>query len=373
MDPYERLASAIVAQAEEDYIKFHKQIKLYNKKIANLKASLSPYNKDETVKKIKEYKIKLDKLEKELDDMTNADDGIRKYAKAQHEVDNLEGVEKYKKATETFSDLMKYTKGIRPHSGNIFARTLKTMKMAFTDSKQLDKARRVVTRGLSSKSSKVRTWLFDQTLKHGARLAKFEAEAGLAYTAIYLLGEMYDKTSTTSQEYSNGIQFKPFCLLAADDLKGYENVVNYGMWFMWVGASSAPEDDDAAYLEATDFASKFAYGLNTYMEDSANHIPLSGYCNVDIYVVRLIIQLDEEHINEDGRPTGKLFYLVMNDVPWNTNDAFAKNVTDIKKWEQEQKELEETDPKGKDEDPAVDKVMHEYGLDENDESATQAN
>ena len=68
MDPYERLASAIVAQAEEDYIKYHKQIKLYNKKIANLKASLSPYNKDETVKKIKEYKIKLYKLEKEIDD-----------------------------------------------------------------------------------------------------------------------------------------------------------------------------------------------------------------------------------------------------------------------------------------------------------------
>ena len=68
MDPYERLASAIVAQAEEDYIKYHKQIKLYNKKIANLKTSLSLYNKEASIKKIKEYKIKLDKLEKELDD-----------------------------------------------------------------------------------------------------------------------------------------------------------------------------------------------------------------------------------------------------------------------------------------------------------------
>ena len=68
MDPYERLASAIVAQAEEDYVRYHKQIKLYNKKIAKIKASLSPYNQDESIRMIKEYQIKLDKLEKELDD-----------------------------------------------------------------------------------------------------------------------------------------------------------------------------------------------------------------------------------------------------------------------------------------------------------------
>lgn len=68
MDPYERLASAIVAQAEEDYIRYHKQIKLYNKKIAKIETGLSQYNRDESIKMIKEYKIKIDKLEKELDD-----------------------------------------------------------------------------------------------------------------------------------------------------------------------------------------------------------------------------------------------------------------------------------------------------------------
>ena len=68
MDGYERLASAIVAQAEEDYINCSKKIKRYNKKIESLKANLSMYNRDETIRKIKEYQNKIDKLENELDE-----------------------------------------------------------------------------------------------------------------------------------------------------------------------------------------------------------------------------------------------------------------------------------------------------------------
>ena len=95
--------------------------------------------------------------------------------------------------------------------------------------------------------------------------------------------------------------------MSADDLEGQENVVNYGMWLMWVGNSTDPTDDDAAYLQAMDFASKFAYTLNDYQEKHG------GNCNVDIYVVHPIIRLDETNIDD---PHGEMFYLFMNDVPW---------------------------------------------------------
>ena len=320
--------------------------------------------KDRQLEKNKKVQDRIKEVEKELKQMENSGDEVSKYAKSKNVVDELEAPGKYKTTTQNLTEMLKYVKNARPRTGNIFARAFKLMKAGLTDAKQIDKARKVATAGMSSKSAKIKTWLVDRTLKNGSRLARFEAKAGFLYGAVNFLGEMYDKTSTTSQEYSNGIQFKPFCLLAADDLEGYENVVNYGMWFMWTGSSTDPADDDAAFLEASDFASKFAYALNDFMEDKDNIIMPSGYCNVDVYVVRLILQLDEENVDEDGRPTGKLFYLVMNDVPWTTANAFRENVQDVKKWEQEQAEFEENDPKGKYEDPALNKVVEEYGLDE---------
>ena len=73
MDGYERLASAIVAQAEEDYIKNHKKIKEYGKKIERLKANLSsmPRSKNEINTKIKEYELKIKKLNYEVDEIVD--------------------------------------------------------------------------------------------------------------------------------------------------------------------------------------------------------------------------------------------------------------------------------------------------------------
>ena len=339
----------------QDVVKDEKSLK--NKKLPKA-------IKDRQIEKNKKVQDRIKEVEKELKQMENSGDEVSKYAKSKKIVNELEAPGKYKTTAQSIGEMSKYLKNARPRTGNIFARTFKLMKAGLTDAKKIDKARKVATAGMSSRSAKIGTWLVDQTLKNGSRLARFEAKTGLLYGAANFLGEMYDKTSTTSKEYSNGIQFKPFCLLAADDLEGYENVVNYGMWFMWTGSSTDPADDDAAFLEASDFASKFAYALNEFMEDKNNIIQPSGYCNVDVYVVRLIIQLDEENVDEDGRPTGKLFYLVMNDVPWTTANAFHKNVQDVKKWEQEQAEFEENDPKGKYEDPALNKVVEEYGLDE---------
>lgn len=355
-------AEKAAKEADPDKLKKFNKLEKELSDLKDIEQNEDFLKREKQIKKNRKVKARIQEIEKEIADMKNADKNISDYARAKNEVEEIESVGKYKKTTEEFGKMAKYLKGARPRTGNIFARTLKTMKAGLTKAPDIGKARRTAAAGMSSRSAKLKNWLFDQTLKNGARLAQFEAKTGLAYGALNFLGEMYDKTSTVSKEYSNGIEFKPFCLLAADDLEGYENVVNYGMWLMWTGASTDPADDDAAFLEASDFASKFAYALNEYMEDSSNNISSSGYCNVDVYVVSLIVQLDEENLDEDGRPTGKLFYLVMNDVPWTSHDAFRKNVSDIAKWNQEQDELEENDPNGKYDDPRIDKVMAEYGL-----------
>ena len=94
--------------------------------------------------------------------------------------------------------------------------------------------------------------------------------------------------------------------ISADDIAGQENVVNYGMWILFAGSSTDSNDDDAAYLQAMDFASKFYEDL--YEIQNEKNSP----CNVDIFVVRPIIRnLDTEN--------AELYYLIMNDEPWTTN------------------------------------------------------
>ncbi len=227
-------------------------------------------------------------------------------------------VQQYKKTADSFSDVMKYRRNLRayrrPQTGNVITRNLKkigavgkTLKTANTGAKTMTKAANVARAGMSSKTAKIGDWLIDSTLKNGARIARFERDLGFIYGAVVFLGDLYDRTSHTSQQYSNGIEFKPLCLLSADDLEGQENEVNYGMWLMWTGNSTDAADDDAAYLQAMDFAEKFNYVLNEYQDEHIQN------CNVDIYVVRPIIRLDETNPDET---TGELFYLFMNDIPW---------------------------------------------------------
>jgi hypothetical protein len=211
----------------------------------------------------------------------------------------------------------------RPQTGNIVVKNFKRIKALRQSAKaakdgaqMLSKAGRVARSGMSSRSAKITDWLFDATLKHGARLARLESKLGAMYGAVVVvefLGDMYDKTSSTSTEFSNGIEFKPLGLLSADDLEGQDNVVNYGMWLLWEGNSTDPADDDAAYLQALDFAEKFDYVLHEYQEEHG------AKCNIDIYVVRPIIRIDESDPNDTK---GEMFYLFMNDKPWTTADQF---------------------------------------------------
>ena len=271
------------------------------------------------------------KLQKRVDEIQNAmkqlenSDDFKEYARLSNEVNSLESVKDYAKTADTLKDLRKYHGKLsaifsRPQTGNIVSRNLKRIGNAFrtlrasqTGAKTMTRAGRIARAGMSSRSAKIGDWLFDVTLKHGARLARFFRDTSFLYSAVVFLGDMYDQTSTTSQEFSNGIEFKPFCLLSADDLEGQDNVVNYGMWFMWIGNSTDSADDDAAYLQAMDFAEKFSYALNEHQEE------YGANCNVDIYVVRPIIRLDESD-PEDTK--GDLFYLFMNDIPWTTAGQF---------------------------------------------------
>lgn len=253
-----------------------------------------------------------------------------------------DNVKLYVDSSKALSDVMKYRRSLRaftrPQTGNIIVRSLKSLRAIGSGSKTLSTGGHFVRAGMSSWSAKAGDWLFEATLKHGARLARVERDLGAAYGLMNFFFNMYDKTSSTSKEFSNGIEFKPLCLLSADDLKGQENVVNYGMWLMWVGNSTDPADDDAAYLQAMDFAEKFYYQLDEYQDHNINN------CNIDIYVVRPIIRLDETNLDD---PKGEMFYLFMNEIPWSTNEQFNRNIGDIESWERAQKDLETQDPSGK--------------------------
>lgn len=265
-----------------------------------------------------ELQKQADEILKQIKDLENADD-FKDYAKTYNEVKDLESVDDYIKTAETLVDIRKYRANLsayRQQTGNIFTKNLKRIKGGFTafrtantGSKTMTKAAKVARAGMSSKTAKIGDWLIDSTLKHGGRIARFERDLGAFYGVVAFLGDMYDYTSNTSQQYSNGIEFKPLCLLSADDLEGQENEVNYGMWLMWEGNSTNSTDDDAAYLQAMDFAEKFNYVLNEYQDEHGKN------CNVDIYVVKPIIRLDETDPDET---TGDMFYLFMNDEPWTT-------------------------------------------------------
>lgn len=216
-----------------------------------------------------------------------------------------EDVRKYRDATKTFSDLNKYRHGLRlAQHGNIIARVARATKSTMTGNNMIKRARKLGR--ASGFSSQVRDWLFDSTLRNAGMVAKVGAGAGLATGILKFAGDMYDFTDNTTDEFTSGADFAPLLLLSADDLAGQENVVNYGMWLMWMGDSTNPADDDAAFLQAMDFAAKFHQDLTEIQNDTTTP------CNVDIFVVRPILR-------NPGTANTELYYLIMNDTPWTTN------------------------------------------------------
>lgn len=253
----------------------------------------------ETISKTKDAKLtEITRLEKEM-----------------AEAEKLGDVKKLKEAQSAFSKLQDLRRGMKawkiPQRGNVIARTWRAAKAL----RALNRGEKTISSGAKigragMKSGKIRDWLFQSTLKNVGRLAKMERQAGLLYAALKFGGDMYDMTETSTGEFTSNIKFTPLGLLSADDLTGQENVVNHGMWLLWAGDSVSPADDDAAFLQAMDFANKFNQDMQE-VQDAASESGRSAgtMCDVDIFVVRPIIR------NPDS-DNPELFYLIMNDVPW---------------------------------------------------------
>lgn len=240
---------------------------------------------------------------------------IEEYTRAMRNLENTdENVRRYRQYSDTFASLNQYRRALRAlrpaQRGNIIARAWRAVKAANTGGKQLRNAAKVAK--ASTLSGRVRDWLFQSTLSNVGALAKLERTGGLIYGALKFVGGMYDWTETSTGEFTSDIEFKPLTLLSADDLQGQENVVNHGMWLMWAGDAYSAADDDAAFLQAMDFANKFHFNLEEVQSEQSNHA-----CSVDIYVVRPIIR-------NPGSENPELYFLVMNDEPWTTNEASSE-------------------------------------------------
>lgn len=246
---------------------------------------------------------------KTLDKVADKTDELKKLQNSIKDMEKIDDVKKYRDTSRAFSEVNAVRRGLRAirsaQRGNIMARMARATKAAWTGGAKINKAAKL---GRSGKiSARVRDWLFNSTMTNIGVLGKMQATGGLLYGAIKFAGDMYDWTETSTGEFTSGVEFAPLLLLSADDLQGQENVVNHGMWLMWLGDSVSAADDDAAYLQAMDFAAKFHQDLSEYQNNTASP------CNVDIFVVRPVLR-------NPGSENPELYYLIMNDVPWTTNE-----------------------------------------------------
>lgn len=250
-------------------------------------------------KMIEENTKAISETEKEMSKMARADKDVAEYAKQSKE---LENVIKYARELKAYK---------KARTGNMVSRAWqglknvgKTYKAAHNGTKTLNKAAKVARQG--EKSGWLRDWLFHSSMRNASRIARVGEGVAALHFVLGLLGDFYDWTNTSTDEFTNGLTMKPLLLLSADDIEGQDNVVNYGMWLMWAGDSADAADDDAAYLQAMDFAQKFYQDLVETQEADNRYA-----CDVDIYVVRPIIR-------NPGRESQSLYWLFMNDEPWST-------------------------------------------------------
>ena len=338
----------------QDYLRRSLQVAKYTKEIDNMK-DITKYIKNidklektlaKTAKGSKKYerilkqlenarKIKADNMWKlgkagngidKVEDIKKLEQMIEENSKAIKEAEKLmsdmaksdKNVAEYVKQFDALKDVTKYVKELKTlrkaRTGNVFSRawqgiknTAKSVKAANRGGKTLDRAAKVARQG--AKSGKARDWLFHATMRNAARITKATEEIAALAFVLQIVGDFFDWTDVSTSEFTNGIDIRPLLLLSADNLDDQDNVVNYGMWLMWSGDSTNPADDDAAYLQAMDFAQKFYQDLTEVQEETNRHA-----CDVDIYVVRPIIR-------NPGTEYQQVFWLFMNDEPWSTSDS----------------------------------------------------
>jgi hypothetical protein len=240
------------------------------------------------------------------------------------ELESIADVKKYKEATKALGDVLVIARNLRafrrlPQTGNVVARSWRatrayvtTVRAIGTGGRTLRRAERIGRAGVQS--GKVRNWLFIQSRKlygGAGRAASGAAGFGALGMGWQFLQGLYDWTETEVDDFTSGVPFKSLLLLSANDLKehGQENIINHGMWLMWKGDSTSPADDDAAFLQAMDFAAKFHQDMEETQEDYITDGRNRGLCDVDIYVVRPILR-------NPSANNPQLYYLIMNDQPW---------------------------------------------------------
>lgn len=243
----------------------------------------------------------IERLENEIEALKKTDD-VTKYIRYTNELAKLE---KVADATRTIRTL-----GRVPQTGNAVSRVWKNAKALRQAYRTVNKANKTLKGAArvarsSMKSGRLRDWLFQTSMQKVGALAKMAGQTTLLIEGLEFVGDFWDMTHASTGDFTNGIEFNPMLLLGADDVPGQEDVVNYGMWLMWQGSSTSPSDDDAAYLQAMDYAAKVHLGL--MQDQNSGNYP----CDVDIWVVRPIIQNLES-------PNPELYYLIMNDIPWTT-------------------------------------------------------
>ena len=290
-----------------------------SKTLKQLSTSLRELSRLDTVRDYIRMSARYATAAEELAKIDRAADAASYAAKAR-EVDSLrdamrameagDDVKKYRDAANAYSELNAYRHslgGLRAikaaRRGNVLTRAWRAFRAAGSGEKMLNRGAKIARS--SMKSGRIRDSLFHATMRNAGRLARVEAAGGILYGVLKFGLDMYDRTEVSTDKYTSGLDFKPLLLLSADDLDGMSNVVNYGMWLMWAGDSVSAADDDAAYLQAMDFAAKFHQDLLEVQNDG------DSPCAVDIYVVRPIIR-------NPGDTDQALFYLIMNDVPWTT-------------------------------------------------------
>jgi hypothetical protein len=236
-------------QAAEMVTKYQSEATALEKQAGNVEKTLTQAEKT----------AEINKAEEEIANLKKAADEIEKADKAGN-------VKKYKEANAEFQNLVKLRDTVKmrdiPQKGNVVARKIRVTNAAFkamrafaNANKTIDKASKVAR--LSMRSGKIRDWLFMSTMKNIGALGKATSKIGFWVGALNTVKDFYDFSETSTGEFTNNIEFKPLLLLSADNLEGQENVVSHGMWFMFAGDSVNPADDDAAFLQAMDFAEKF--------------------------------------------------------------------------------------------------------------------
>ncbi|MCL2749256.1 MAG: hypothetical protein FWE50_04260 [Alphaproteobacteria bacterium] len=293
------------------------------KSIEDIEKSITKLDKVKDAERIQELTKEADSLRKlqteaKATDAKKVGDEIDALKKSEAELSKIDDVRKYKEYISTYEKLEEFRRGLKawklPQRGNVIARSFRTTKAALSALRAVNKGEKVISKGAKvaragMKSGRIRDWLFQNTLKNVGRLARMERTMGKLYAFVKIAKTTYDFTETSTGDFTSNIQFTPLGLLSADNLKGQENVINHGMWLLWYGDSLSPADDDAAYLQAMDFANKFAMDMNDVQDELSGSRRAGTMCDVDIYVVRPIIR------NPDS-DDAQLYYLIMNDVPW---------------------------------------------------------